>query len=130
MHLYKIYALPVITFSCIPILYAGHAGLKKVQILQNKIIIFIHNIHWEELISNKRLHEDLSLNLTTFTINKSFQNLLDEMDFRNGELFNSLTPNTKLEYIYNNPNEKTYLNFINLELSKNLISFFSLDLHL
>ena len=103
LQLYKIYVLPIITFSCLPILLAGQNGLKQVQIIQNKAIRYAHSIDWEEFIPNKKLHEDLEINSTTYTINKTFHNLYEKIETRNDGLFDSLIPGTRIQDIYNNP---------------------------
>ena len=65
LQLYKIYVLPIVHFSSLPILLAGQEGLKQAQIIQNKAIRYTHSIDWQDFISNKKLHEDLEINLTT-----------------------------------------------------------------
>ena len=108
LQLYKIYVLPIITFSSLPILLSGHYGLKEVQKIQNKAVRKIHNINWEEFITNKKLHDDLKINSTTFSINKTFHNLYEKLKNRGDGLFTSLVPGTKIEEIYNRPFEMQY----------------------
>ena len=79
LQLFKLYVLPIITFSSIPILYSGVSGLKQVQVLQNKIIRFIHNINWEDFVTNKKLHEDLGVDSTTKAINRTYGKLYDKL---------------------------------------------------
>ena len=63
----------------------------------------IHSIDWEDYISNKKLHEDLEINSTTYTINKTFHKLYEKLETRNDRLFDSLVPGTRIQDIYNNP---------------------------
>lgn len=107
LQLFKLYVLPIITFCNIPLLYSGE-GLKQVQILQNKCIRFIHNIDWREFITNKKLHEDLGIDSTTKSINRTYEKLFIKLQARNQEIFNSTVPGTKLEYFYNHPADMIY----------------------
>ena len=108
LQLYKIYVLPIINFSSLPVLLSGHFGLKEIQKIQNKAIRYIHSIDWEEFLTNRKLHEDLEINSTTFTINKTFHNLYLKLETRNDGLFLPLVPGTKIEEIFNNPYDMQY----------------------
>ena len=54
LQLYKIYILPIINFSSLPVFLSGHFELKQIQTIQNKAIRYIHSINWEDLITNKK----------------------------------------------------------------------------
>ena len=61
LHLFKMYVLPILTFSCIPLLLNGFKSLKKIQIFQNKHIRHTHSIPWDYFILNITLYRDLNL---------------------------------------------------------------------
>ena len=67
LHLFKIFVLPTLIFSVIPILHNGFKSLKKIQIFQNKHIRHVHSIPWEDFIKNQTLHEDLNLPINQYT---------------------------------------------------------------
>ena len=60
------------------------------------------------MIPNKTLHEDLGIQSTTNSINKTFQKLYNKLDIRNQEEFLKYVPRTRLEYHFNHPNEMIY----------------------
>ena len=63
--LFKIFIVPILTFSGIRLLFNGHKSHKKVQTFQNRYIRQVHSIQWDDYIKNTTLHEDLNLPLTT-----------------------------------------------------------------
>ena len=103
LHLFKIFVLPTLIFSVIPILYNGYKSLKKVQIFQNKHIRHVHSISWEDFVTNKTLHDDLNLPSTTKSIYKTFHRHYTKLLNRGQHIFYHLVPNTKIEQIYYNP---------------------------
>lgn len=108
IQLFKIFILPIITFSTIPIIHNGKKGLKKVQTLQNKFIRFAHNIAWDEFITNEQLHNDLKIQSTSQTIYTTYNKHYTKLLHRNEEIFHWLLNESMLEDIYFNPPPLTY----------------------
>ena len=108
LHLFKMYVLPILTFSCIPLLLNGFKSLKKVQIFQNKHIRHAHSIPWDDFISNITLHRDLNLPSTTQTIYKTFHKHYKKLNDRGQHIFYSLTPYSRLENLFHNPPNDVY----------------------
>ena len=107
-HLFKVFVIPILTFSGIPLLYNGHNSLKKVQIFQNKHIRMAHNINWDDFIKNTTLHEDLNLPSTTLSIYNTFHKLYTKLNNRGQHIFYQLTPYSRLETLYYNPPDHVF----------------------
>lgn len=60
-HLYKALIRPLITYTPNALLLANTTNTKKLQIIQNKALRFIHNTHWTQFITNITLHENSNI---------------------------------------------------------------------
>ena len=56
-HLYKALVRPLITYAPNIIQLAAHTNKRKLQIIQNRALHFIHDTHWTDFITNETLHE-------------------------------------------------------------------------
>ena len=72
IQLHNSLALPLITFSPLPILLSAHTHQKGIQTLQNKIIRHAHKIPYELCISNKSIHEQLQIHPINIKLYNSF----------------------------------------------------------
>ena len=53
--LFKIYILPIDTFSTVPLIHNEYKGLIKVQTLQSKFLRFANNFTWDDFIFKHKL---------------------------------------------------------------------------
>ena len=56
-HLYKALIRPLITYAPNILQLAAPSNQHKLQVIQNKSLRFIHDIHWTDFITNETLHE-------------------------------------------------------------------------
>ena len=108
IQLFKIYILPIITFSSIPLIHNGQNSLKKVQTLQNKFIRFAHNIPWDDFKTNEQIHLDSKIKHTTQTIYATFNKQYAKMLHRQEEIFHWLLNESSLEDKYFDPPTITF----------------------
>ena len=108
LQLFKIYILPLITFSIIPIIQTGVKGYKKVQTLQNKFIRFAYNISWEDFISNEQLHSDLKIHSISNSLYSTYNKHYTKLLHRNDDIFAWLLNESSLEDSYFDPPPTIY----------------------
>ena len=102
LHLYKTLVLPHLTYSPLTLTLAYPTNRRKLQIVQNKALRLIYNIHWTQYRTNKSLHEEarlpplnirwrhmIDIQLTNMTFNLPYwdQFLQDLTDGRDINLF-------------------------------------------
>ena len=108
LQLFRIYILPLITFSIIPIIQTGPKGYKKVQTLQNKFLRFAHNISWEDYITNEKLHTDLNINPISKSLYTTYNKHYTKLIHRNEDIFRWLLNESFLEEKYFDPPPNIY----------------------
>ena len=72
IQLHNSLALPLITFSPLPILLSAHCHQKDIQVLQNKTIRHAHKIPHDLNLSNKSIHEQLQIHPINIKLYNSF----------------------------------------------------------
>ena len=108
IQLFKIFILPIITFSVIPIVHTGTKGYKTVQVIQNKFLRYAHNIPWDEFITNEQIHTDLKINSISNSLYKTYNKHYTKLLHRDEEIFRGLLHDSSLEEKYFNPPPPIY----------------------
>ena len=108
VQLFRIYILPIITFSVIPIIHTGIKGYKNVQIIQNKFLRYAHNIHWDEYITNEKLHTDLNINPISKSLYTTYNKHYTKLIHRHEDIFRWLLNDSSLEEKYFDPPPNIY----------------------
>ena len=57
LHLYKVLIRPILEYPCYPLTLISKSSKRKIQIIQNKALRFVHNIKTKDKVNMKTIHE-------------------------------------------------------------------------
>ena len=79
LHLYKALILPHLTYSPLTLSLAYTTNIRKLQVIQNKALRFVYNIHYTEHRTNKSLHEQAHIPPLNIRWRHMIDNQLDRL---------------------------------------------------
>ena len=99
-HLFQMLSQSQLLFSPSALIFPPKLGLKKAQILQNKALRQIHNIHWAEFKKNSDIHQEYNIQPTTEKIYNRFCRVHYKLRDQNNYIQDKLLRNTDRDTRY------------------------------